>query len=73
MYLIKEISISFFITTISASNLYMPIIWSYVLLLDFLIPFLCGPYLQCMVDPDQDPGPASPDPDLDLLPFQPKL
>jgi hypothetical protein len=47
MYLKKEISISFFITTISASNLYMPMIWSYVFLLDFLIPFLCGPDLQC--------------------------
>jgi hypothetical protein len=48
MYLKKEISISFFIMTISASNLYMPMIWSYVILLDFLIPFLCGPDLQCM-------------------------
>jgi hypothetical protein len=47
MYLKKEISISFFIITISASNLYMPMIWSYVFLLDFLIPFLCGPDLQC--------------------------
>ncbi len=47
MYLKKEISISFFITTISASNLYMPMIWSCVFLLDFLIPFLCGPDLQC--------------------------
>jgi hypothetical protein len=47
MYLKKEISISFFIITISASNLYMPMIWSYVFLLDFLIPFLCGPELQC--------------------------
>ena len=48
MYLEKEISISFFIITISASNLYMPMIWSYVILLDFLIPFLCGPDLQCI-------------------------
>ncbi len=47
MYLEKEISISFFIITISASYLYMPMIWSYVFLLDFLIPFLCGPDLQC--------------------------
>jgi hypothetical protein len=47
MYLKKEISISFFIITISASNLYMPMIWSYVFQLDFLIPFLCGPDLQC--------------------------
>ncbi len=47
MYLKKEISISFFIITISASNLYMLMIWSYVFLLDFLIPFLCGPDLQC--------------------------
>ncbi len=47
MYLKKEISISFLIITISASNLYMPMIWSYVFLLDFLIPFLCGPDLQC--------------------------
>jgi hypothetical protein len=38
----------FFLITISASNLYMPMIWSYVFLLDFLIPFLCGPDLQCM-------------------------
>ncbi len=37
----------FFVITISASNLYMPMIWSYVILLDFLIPFLCGPDLQC--------------------------
>ncbi len=47
MYLKKEISISFLIIIISASNLYMPMIWSYVILLDFLIPFLCGPDLQC--------------------------
>ncbi len=47
MYLKKEISISFFIISISASNLYMPMILSYVFLLDFLIPFLCGPDLQC--------------------------
>ena len=46
MYLKKEIIISFFIITISASNLYMPMIWSYVFLLDFLIPFLCDPDLQ---------------------------
>ena len=25
-------------------------IWSYVFLLDFLIPFLCGPDLQCKAD-----------------------
>jgi hypothetical protein len=37
----------FFLITISASNLYMSMIWSYVFLLDFLIPFLCGPDLQC--------------------------
>jgi hypothetical protein len=37
----------FFLITISASNLYMPMIWSYSFLLDFLIPFLCGPDLQC--------------------------
>jgi hypothetical protein len=49
MYLKKEISISFFRITISASNPYMPMIWSYVFLLDFLIPFLCGPDLQCSV------------------------
>ncbi len=48
MYFKKEISISFVIITISASNLYMPMIWSYVFLLDFLIPFLCGPDLQCI-------------------------
>ena len=51
MYLKKEISVSFFIITISASNLHMPMIWSYVFLLDFLIPFLCGPDLQCRVFP----------------------
>jgi hypothetical protein len=47
MYLKKEIIISFFIITISASNLYMPMIWLYVFLQDFLIPFLCDPDLQC--------------------------
>ncbi len=47
MYLKKEIIISFFIITVSASNLYMPMIWLYVFLLDFLIPFLCDPDLQC--------------------------
>ncbi len=47
MYLEKEIIISIFIITISASNLYMPMIWLYVFLLDFLIPFLCDPGLQC--------------------------
>ncbi len=47
MYLKKEILLSFFIITISASNLYMPMIWVYVFLLDFLIPFLCDPDLQC--------------------------
>jgi hypothetical protein len=43
----KEIIISFCIITISASNLYMPMIRLYVFLLDFLIPFLCDPDLQC--------------------------
>jgi hypothetical protein len=47
MYLKKEISISFFIITKSATNLYMPMIWLYVFLLDFLIPFSCDPDLQC--------------------------
>jgi hypothetical protein len=47
MYLKEEIIISFFIITISASNLYMPMTWLYVFLLDFLIPFLCDPDLQC--------------------------
>ncbi len=47
MYFKKEIIISFFIITISASDLYMPMIWLYLFLLDFLIPFLCGPDLQC--------------------------
>ncbi len=47
MYLKKGILISFFIITVSASNLYMPMIWLYVFLLDFLIPFLCDPGLQC--------------------------
>jgi hypothetical protein len=49
MYLKKEIIISFFIITISASNLYMPMIWLYVFLQDFLIPFLCDPDLQCVL------------------------
>ncbi len=31
----------------SASNFYMPMIRLYVFLLDFLIPFLCDPDLQC--------------------------
>jgi hypothetical protein len=48
MYLKKEIII-FFIISISAANLYMPMIWLYVFLLDFLIPFLCDPDLQCNV------------------------
>jgi hypothetical protein len=48
MYFKKEIIISFFIITISASDLYMPMIWLYLFLLDFLIPFLCDPDLQCM-------------------------
>jgi hypothetical protein len=52
MYLKKEIIISFFIITISASNLYMPMIWLYVFLQDFLIPFLCDPDLQCMQPPN---------------------
>jgi hypothetical protein len=47
MYLKKEIIVSIFIISISASNLYMPMIWLYVFLLDFLIPFLCDPGLQC--------------------------
>ncbi len=47
MYLKKEIIISFFIITISASDLYLPMIWLYLFLLDFLIPFLCDPDLQC--------------------------
>jgi hypothetical protein len=47
MYLKKEIIISIFIITIPASNLYMPMMWLYVFLLDFLIPFLCDPGLQC--------------------------
>ncbi len=50
MYLKKEIIISIFIITISAPNLYMPMIWLYVFLLDVLIPFLCDPGLQCMHD-----------------------
>jgi hypothetical protein len=49
MYLKKVIFISFFIITISASNLYMPMIWLYVFLQDFLIPFLCDPDLQCVL------------------------
>ncbi len=48
MYWKKEITISFCIITISASNLYMPMIRLYVFLLDFLIPFLCDPDLQCV-------------------------
>jgi hypothetical protein len=51
MYFKKEIIISFFIITISASDLYMPMIWLYLFLLDFLIPFLCGPDLQCTHSP----------------------
>ncbi len=47
MYWKKEIIISFCIITISALNLYMPMIRLYVILLDFLIPFLCDPDLQC--------------------------
>jgi hypothetical protein len=47
MYFKKEIIISFLIITISASNLYMPMIWLYLFLLDCLIPFLCDPDLQC--------------------------
>ncbi len=47
----KEIIISFCIITISASNLYMPMIRLYVFLLDFLIPFLCDPDLQCESGP----------------------
>jgi hypothetical protein len=49
MYFKKEIIISFFIITISASDLYMPMIWLYLFLLDFLIPFLCDPDLQCTI------------------------
>ncbi len=45
MYWKKEIIISFCIITISASNLYMPMIRLNVFLLDFLIPFLCDPDL----------------------------
>jgi hypothetical protein len=48
MYLKKEIIIFFFIITIFTSNLYMPMIWLYVFLLDFLITFLCDPDLQCV-------------------------
>ncbi len=47
MYLKKEIIIYFFIINIYASNLYMPMIWFYVFMLDFLIPFFCDPDLQC--------------------------
>ncbi len=47
MYLKNEIIISIFIINISASNLSMPMIWLYVFLLDFLIPFLYDPGLQC--------------------------
>jgi hypothetical protein len=52
MYFKKEIIISFFIITISASDLYMPMIWLYLFLLDFLIPFLCDPGLQCAAATD---------------------
>ncbi len=48
MYCKKEIIIYFCIITISASNIYMPMIRLYVFLLDFLIPFLCDPDLQCV-------------------------
>ncbi len=47
MYWKKEIIISFCIITISASNLYVPMLRLYVFLLDFLIPFLRDPDLQC--------------------------
>jgi hypothetical protein len=47
MYWKKEIITSFCIITISASNIYMPMIRLYVFLLDFLIPFFCDPDLQC--------------------------
>ncbi len=46
MYFKKEIIISFFIITVSASDFYMPMIWLYLFLLDFLILFLCDPDLQ---------------------------
>jgi hypothetical protein len=49
MYLKKEIIISFFIITIFATNIYMPMIWLNVFLLDFLIPFLFDP--DCSVRP----------------------
>jgi hypothetical protein len=52
MYLKKEIIISIFIITMSASNFYMRMIWLYGFLLDFLIPFLCDPGLQCGVGQD---------------------
>ncbi len=48
MYWKNEIISSFCIITISASDLYLPMIRLYVFLLDFLIPFLCDPDLQCM-------------------------
>ncbi len=54
MFLKKVIIISIFIITLSASNLYMPMIWLYVFLLDFLIPFLCDPGLQCVAR-DEEP------------------
>jgi hypothetical protein len=54
MYLKKEIIISFLIITISASNLYMPMIRFYVFLQDSLIPFLCDPGLQCGVAGEED-------------------
>ncbi len=47
MYLKKEIVIFIFIITMSATNFYMPMIWLYGFLLDFHIPFLCDPGLQC--------------------------
>jgi hypothetical protein len=48
VYLFKKGNYYFlFIITVSASNLYMSMIWLYVFLLDFLIPFLCDPDLQC--------------------------
>jgi hypothetical protein len=47
VYLFKKGNYYFlFIIYVSASNLYIPMIWLYVFLLDFLIPFLCDPDLQ---------------------------
>jgi hypothetical protein len=43
MFLKKEIIIPYFIITLSASNIYMPMIWLYVFLVNFLILFLCDP------------------------------